>query len=99
VFHTLSRFPEVRRDLALIVDQTVAVSELQARVKEVAGNLLTKLKVFDVYEGKGIDSHRKSVAMGLTFQHLSRTLTDDEITAALDAVIDALKNAFNAELR
>jgi phenylalanyl-tRNA synthetase beta chain len=99
VFHTLSRFPEVRRDLALIVDRTVAVSELQARVKEVADNLLTKLKVFDVYEGKGIDSHRKSVAMGLTFQHLSRTLTDDEITAALDAVIDALKNAFNAELR
>ncbi len=98
-FAPLSRFPEVRRDLAVIVDQELPVSELEAKVKEVAGELLTKLKVFDVYVGKGIDSQRKSIALGLTFQHLSRTLTDDEIATASDAVINALKEAFNAELR
>ncbi len=98
-FAPLSRFPEVRRDLAVIVDQELPVSELEAKVKEVAGELLTKLKVFDVYVGKGIDSQRKSIALSLTFQHLSRTLTDDEITTASDAVINALKESFNAELR
>lgn len=98
-FMPLSRFPEVRRDLAVIVDQKLAVSELQAKVKEMAGELLTHLKVFDVYVGKGIDSERKSVALGLTFQHLSRTLTDDEITLSINNVVEALKVEFNAELR
>jgi phenylalanyl-tRNA synthetase beta chain len=98
-FKPLSRFPEVRRDIAVIVDQTLAVSELQATVKKAAGDLLTKLKVFDVYVGKGIDSHRKSVALGLTFQHLSRTLTDDEVTTAMEQVVTVLKEAFDAELR
>jgi phenylalanyl-tRNA synthetase beta chain len=55
--------------------------------------------VFDVYVGKGIDSERKSVALGLTFQHLSRTLTDDEITSSVNNVVVALKAEFNAELR
>jgi len=98
-FAPLSRFPEVRRDLAVIIDQTLAVSELESTVKEAAGALLTNLKVFDVYVGKGIDSHRKSVALGLTFQDLSRTLTDDEITTAYDNVVASLKSSFNAELR
>lgn len=98
-FMPLSRFPEVRRDIAVIVDQKLAVSTLQATVKEMAGELLTNLKVFDVYVGKGIDSERKSVALGLTFQHLSRTLTDDEITASINNVVNELKVKFNAELR
>ncbi|MEO0442691.1 MAG: phenylalanine--tRNA ligase subunit beta [Pseudomonadota bacterium] len=99
VYKPLSRFPEVRRDLAVIVDQKLAVSELEATVKKAAGNLLIKLKVFDVYMGKGIDSQRKSIALGLTFQHLSRTLTDNEIAAAVDSVISALKREFDADLR
>jgi phenylalanyl-tRNA synthetase beta chain len=98
-FQALSKFPEVRRDISVIVDKTLAVSELQATVKEAAGELLTKLKVFDVYVGKGIDSHRKSVAMGLTYQHLSRTLTDEEITSTQEKVVTALKSSFGAELR
>jgi phenylalanyl-tRNA synthetase beta chain len=98
-FTPLSRFPEVRRDIAVVVDHKLAVSTLQAKVTEMAGELLTHLKVFDVYVGKGIDSERKSVALGLTFQHLSRTLTDDEITSSINNVLEALKTEFNAELR
>ena len=94
-----SRFPEVRRDLAVIVDQEITVADLQIKALEVTDETLIKLKVFDVYIGKGIDSHRKSVALGLTFQHLSRTLTDCEINTSVDKVVDALKVAFNAELR
>lgn len=98
-FTSLSRFPEVRRDLAVIVDQQVSVAALQSQVLEVAGETLIKLKVFDVYIGKGIDSHRKSVALGLTFQHLSRTLTDCEINDSVDKVMESLKTQFNAEPR
>jgi phenylalanyl-tRNA synthetase beta chain len=98
-FTPLSRFPEVRRDLAVIVDQTVTVADLQSKALEVTDETLIKLKVFDVYIGKGIDSHRKSVALGLTFQHLSRTLTDCEINESVDKVIETLKTTFNAELR
>ena len=98
-FQALSKFPEVRRDIAVIVDQSVAVSSLQKGIGGVAGEHLIELKVFDVYVGKGIDPHRKSVALGLTFQHPSRTLTEDEINASMDAVIKSLEETFNASLR
>lgn len=98
-FKPLSKFPEVRRDIAVIVDQSVAVTDLQNAAKAAAGTYLEELKVFDVYVGKGIDSQRKSVALGLTFQHPSRTLTEDEINTSMDVVVKALEDAFNASLR
>lgn len=98
-FNPLSKFPEVRRDIAVIVDQSVAVTDLQNAAKAAAGTYLEELKVFDVYVGKGIDSQRKSVALGLTFQHPSRTLTEDEINTSMDVVVKALEDAFNASLR
>jgi phenylalanyl-tRNA synthetase beta chain len=98
-FHALSRFPEVRRDIAVVVDQVVPAADLSGRIRAVAGDTLTDLKVFDVYVGKGIDSHRKSVALGLTFQHASRTLTEDEINTSMDVVVKALEDAFGASLR
>jgi len=98
-FAPLSKFPEVRRDLAVVVDKTVTSHTLTEAVKTAAGEFLIDLKIFDVYVGEGIDSHRKSIALGLTFQALSRTLTDDDINQAVDAVINALVHTFKAELR
>lgn len=98
-FSSLSRFPEVRRDLAVLVDRTLPVETLTTMVRGQAGEHLTNLKVFDLYIGKGIDPHRKSVAMGLTFQHPSRTLNEDEINASVDAVIKSLEANFAATLR
>lgn len=98
-FHSLSKFPEVRRDIAVIVDQTVAVASLKEAIVSVAGDSLLDLKVFDVYVGKGIDTQRKSVALGLTFQHPSRTLTEDEINASMDSVLKRLEVEFNAAQR
>lgn len=99
VFKVLSRFPEVRRDLALLVNRDLAADKLLDAVKSQAGEYLTNLKVFDVYIGKGIDPHRKSVAMGLTFQHPSRTLNEDEINASVDAVVKYMEATFSATLR
>ncbi|MEJ2415532.1 MAG: phenylalanine--tRNA ligase subunit beta [Exilibacterium sp.] len=98
-FKKLSKFPEVRRDLAFIIDQNVAVGAISKAVRSMAGNYLEELKVFDLYVGKGIDPHRKSVALGLTFQHPSRTLNDNEINASVDTVVKGLEVEFNATLR
>ncbi len=98
-FTPLSKFPVVRRDLALLVESDLPVQSLINGAKQHAGEHLKDLKVFDLYVGKGIDPHRKSIALGLTFQHPSRTLTDEETNNAIDAVVEHLKAAFGATLR
>jgi len=98
-FASLSRFPEVRRDLAVIVDKSLPAAELMANVRSVAGAYLTDLRLFDVYEGKGIDPKRKSLALGLTFRDQSRTLSDEDVNLAVNQVIDSLEKNYKAELR
>ncbi len=95
----LSRFPEVRRDIAVIVDQKVMAGELRDCILGAADDSLKNLKLFDVYQGKGIDPTGKSLALGLTFQHASRTLTDDEINSSVDKIVAALAADFGASLR
>ncbi|SQF98000.1 phenylalanyl-tRNA synthetase subunit beta [Paucimonas lemoignei] len=98
-FQELSRFPEVRRDLALIADEGVAGTAVLDVIRENAGEWLTDLRLFDVYQGKGIDPHRKSLAVGLTWQHPSRTLNDDEVNAATHKILTSLEERLNATLR
>ncbi|MCD5979118.1 phenylalanine--tRNA ligase subunit beta [Pseudomonas quasicaspiana] len=98
-FQELSRFPEVRRDLALLADEGVAATAVLDVIRENAGEWLTDLRLFDVYQGKGIDPHRKSLAVGLTWQHPSRTLNDDEVNAATHKILTSLEERLNATLR
>ena len=98
-FRELSRFPEVRRDLALLVAREVPAQALLQAVRAAAGEFLTDLRLFDVYQGKGIDPSSKSVAVGLTWQHPARTLTDEEVNNSLQDVVTALETQFQATLR
>jgi phenylalanyl-tRNA synthetase beta chain len=98
-FKEVSKFPEVKRDLAFFVDSLVQAADLMDAAKALAGEQLTNLKLFDVYHSKDVENKGKSVALGLTFQHSSRTLTDEEINLAVDRVITGLGNKFKAELR
>ncbi len=98
-FHELSRFPEVRRDLALVADRDVSATAVLDVIRENAGEWLTDLKLFDVYQGKGVDPLRKSLAVGLTWQHPSRTLTDDEVNASTQQILTSLEERLNATLR
>ena len=98
-FQELSRFPEVRRDLALLADREVASSAVLDVIRENAGEWLTDLRLFDVYQGKGIDPHRKSLAVGLTWQHPSRTLNDDEVNSTTQNILTSLEQRLNATLR
>lgn len=98
-FRELSKFPEVRRDLALIVDKSVPAGDLIASVSKEAGEYLIDLRLFDEYQGKGIDPKRKSLALGLTFQHQSRTLNEEEINQVVEQVVMNLDSQFGATLR
>ena len=95
----MSRFPEVRRDIAVIVDCNVTSDQVRECVYSAFDDTLQNLKLFDVYQGKGIDPNRKSLALGLTFQHSSRTLTDDEINDSMDRIVSTLQAQLGASLR
>ena len=98
-FKSLSKFPEVRRDLALIVEQSVAAGRLEQVIREESGELLRDVRTFDIYSGQGIEEGHKSLAMGLTLQHGSRTLKDEEVNQLIDKVISRLEQEFKASLR
>jgi phenylalanyl-tRNA synthetase beta chain len=98
-FERISKFPSVRRDLAVVVDENVPLAVLRENVTVSASGLLSDLKVFDVYRGPNIDSGRKSVALGLILQDSSRTLTDDDADAVVASVVARLRDVLSATIR
>lgn len=98
-FTELSKFPEVRRDLSILVSSSVELSAIVDGMKASAGEWLTDVRLFDLYDGKGIEPDHKSLALGLTWQHTSRTLTDEEISEFIGNVINSLEKQFSAKLR
>lgn len=98
-FKTISKFPAVRRDLALLIDEGIAFSDIRSIAKKVDQQLLKEVNLFDVYEGKNLASGKKSYAVSFTFQDESKTLTDKHIDKVMEKMIASLKNELNAELR
>ncbi|GEN27093.1 phenylalanine--tRNA ligase beta subunit [Halovibrio variabilis] len=98
-FEPLSRFPEVRRDLAFILEEATPVQALLDCAKQQAGAYLQDIKLFDVYSGKGVPEGHKSIALGLTWQHPSRTLNDEEINQLVDSIVTQVRVKLEAELR
>jgi phenylalanyl-tRNA synthetase beta chain len=81
----VSRYPALRRDIAVIVDRALPWRRCWQMFARWQGQLPDDLTLFDVYQGKGIDPARKSVALGLTFQDPSRTLDDEEVNEDVSA--------------
>ncbi|MBD3670380.1 MAG: phenylalanine--tRNA ligase subunit beta [Gammaproteobacteria bacterium] len=98
-FQPLSKFPAIRRDLAIVVEQNVSAREVEESIRKDASEILTDLTLFDVYVGKGIDSGRKSLALGLTLQDNSRTLTDEEVEDFIAKIVSGLETRIGATLR
>jgi phenylalanyl-tRNA synthetase beta chain len=99
VFVPISKYPAITRDIAIVVDEKVTSSDVVECIREAAGELLVNLELFDEYRGEGIDSGRKSLALGLTLQDSSRTLKDKAVDAILDRVVGALSSKLAATLR
>jgi phenylalanyl-tRNA synthetase beta chain len=98
-FKALSKFPTVRRDVSLVVDESVTTQAIRHCVGQVGIHVLKNLELFDVYRGEGIDSGQKSLSLGLTFQDSSRTLTDAEVDQGVDQIVASLRTKFGAILR
>lgn len=98
-FAAFSKFPSVRRDLAIVLAESVEASALKQAIVNQAGEQLTNAEIFDVYQGRGIESGKKSIALGLTFQDPTRTLRDEEINAIIHGVVAMLEREFDATLR
>ncbi len=99
VFEEISKYPSIRRDLAVVVDEAVTLAAIREHVSVAAGSLLRDLTVFDVYRGQGVDSGRKSVALGLILQETSRTLADRDADQLMGAVVERLRRELNASIR
>jgi phenylalanyl-tRNA synthetase beta chain len=95
----VSRFPAIRRDIAVIVDDEISASQIVATVRSAAPELIRSVVIFDIYRGDGIEAGRKSIALGLILQETSRTLTDEDADSAKDAAVRKLEQEFAARLR
>ncbi len=98
-FSALSRYPEVRRDLAILVAEEIPVAEILSVIESASSDLVKEIQLFDVYQGKGVDEGTKSVAFGLILQEFSRTLTDLEVDTEIENIISTLNQQFAATLR
>lgn len=98
-FKDISKFPEVRRDLAIIIGSDVGFADVERVAKKHAGGTLTALRAFDVYEGESLGEGNRSLALSLFWQHPERTLNEEEVHTLFNGVIDALKGELGATLR
>ncbi|MGD8568920.1 MAG: phenylalanine--tRNA ligase subunit beta [Gammaproteobacteria bacterium] len=98
-FQEIPKFPSIKRDLAIVVDENVTAQAVNDCIHRVSTTLLANLKLFDVYRGKGIDSGRKSLAFSLTLQDHTRTLTDQDVDVAIEEILSTLNRELGATLR
>lgn len=98
-FRPLSKFPSIRRDIAVVVDQAVTFGQLREAIRQMAPEILQDILLFDVYTGDKVDSGRKSLALGLILQETSHTLTDQEVDDVMGRVLQTLVDQFSAQLR
>ena len=95
-YSSVSKFPSVSRDIALVVDKNIASGDLIRVARECSSGRLESARIFDIYEGQGIDSNKKSVGIRLTFRDYSRTLNDEEITSIVHELLESAKSEFGA---
>ncbi|MCW9004205.1 MAG: phenylalanine--tRNA ligase subunit beta [Gammaproteobacteria bacterium] len=99
VFSALSKFPEVRRDIAILIDEKIPVQAIFTTIHEVSSEFLQEILLFDVYTGMSVDNGLKSVALGLILQGFSRTLMDEDIEKEMQNIVAALVRDYGATLR
>ena len=95
----ISRFPSVRRDLALLVPEKISFAEIRSNVIDLSGDLLTNLVLFDLYSGQNVEKGYKSLAIGLILQNVSCTLTDEVVDSLVQNVVQGLEERLDAQLR
>jgi phenylalanyl-tRNA synthetase beta chain len=98
-FEPLPRFPAVQRDLAIVVADDISAGEIEAAIRALRLDLLTRITLFDVYTGGQVGGGRRSLAWSLTFQAPDRTLTDAEVNRLHERIVAEIARRFRAEVR
>lgn len=98
-YKEISKFPEVRKDISIIVDENIESEEIRREIKKAGGRILIDSKVFDVYQGKGIEQGKKAIAFSLKLGSNKETLTDEQINEELEKIEKGLEKKFGAILR
>jgi len=98
-FNNLPKFPKIRRDLALVIDENISFSDLKKTAFNTASNVLKDVIIFDVFRGKNVAIGKKSYALGFVFQDSNKTLTDDIIDEEVKAIFNKMNTNFSAVLR
>lgn len=99
VMKDLPRFPEVRRDLALLLDDSIRYSDLKQAAEKAERKILKEVNLFDVYQGKNLPEGKKSYAMSFVMQDAEKTLQDKQVDKVMEKILSSFKKQFNAELR
>jgi phenylalanyl-tRNA synthetase beta chain len=99
VIQEVPKFPEVRRDLSLVLDRQVIFSEIESLTYTTEKRLIKNVSVFDVYEGKNIPEGKKAYALGFTLQDTTKTLTDEEIDKTMDRLMATFEQKLGAIIR
>ncbi|MCC5854948.1 MAG: phenylalanine--tRNA ligase subunit beta [Idiomarina sp.] len=95
----ISRYPSIRRDIAIVVDRQVAAGEVLSAIRKVGANHIVGLHLFDVYQGENLPEDKQSLAIALTLQAADRTLEDQDVSGSVNTIVELLKSEFNAVLR
>ena len=94
-----SKFPSSSRDLSFIVNKSIASSSIENVIKSSAGKFFKDIEIFDVYEGKGIEEEKKSIAISVSWQSMEQTLQDSDIDDAVERIVNSVKKELDGELR
>ena len=97
-YESISKYPEVLRDLAITLDRDILVGDMIKEIKKKVA-LIEKIDIFDVYSGDKIDKDKKSVAMSIVLRDKNRTLTDEDIDKAMNTILELIKDKYNGEIR
>lgn len=98
-YQELSKFPAVTRDLAIVVDQSLAIGSILSELKTAAPPIIKGIELFDIYTGKGVPEKKKSLAFRIVMQDTEKTLQDSDVDPAMQKIISILADRFSAELR
>ena len=98
-YKEISKFPNIKKDVAFVVDQNIISKDIEKVIKNAGGSLLTDIEVFDVYTGSNVADDKKSIAYSLTFNDSKKTLTDEEVNNLMEKVIENVSKKFSAEIR
>jgi phenylalanyl-tRNA synthetase beta chain len=99
LYKEIPKFPAVQRDLAMVVDKSVAYQSIETAVKKAQLPYLQNMRLFDIFENEKLGDNKKSVAINFIFQHVEKTLTDSEIDSMVNKLISGLEKELSAEIR